>query len=172
MKRFMNKKVATIGLAAGLLLGAGGAAFAYFTGSGNGTGQAQTGSTATWSVAQTTPTPAAMYPGNGTSVVTFLVTNTGGGAQAIENVGQTVAAIVNDGATPPNIKQSGTALAGCLSGWYGVVSVGAPSVGYGTSVAAGSSTTIAVTVHMTDSGTNQDVCKGATPDVSLTVSHA
>ncbi len=31
MKRFMNKKVATIGLAAGLLLGVGGAAFAYFT---------------------------------------------------------------------------------------------------------------------------------------------
>ncbi len=31
MKRFMNKKVATIGLAAGLALGAAGAAFAYFT---------------------------------------------------------------------------------------------------------------------------------------------
>ena len=31
MKRFMNKKVATIGLAVGLALGAAGAAFAYFT---------------------------------------------------------------------------------------------------------------------------------------------
>ncbi len=31
MKRFMNKKVAAIGLAAGLALGAAGAAFAYFT---------------------------------------------------------------------------------------------------------------------------------------------
>ena len=30
MKRFMNKKVATIGLAAGLALGAAGAAFAYY----------------------------------------------------------------------------------------------------------------------------------------------
>ena len=31
MKRFMNKKVAAIGLATGLALGAAGAAFAYFT---------------------------------------------------------------------------------------------------------------------------------------------
>ena len=31
MKRFMNKKVAAIGLAAGLALGAAGAAFAYFS---------------------------------------------------------------------------------------------------------------------------------------------
>ena len=40
MKRFMNKKVVAIGLAAGLTLGAAGAAFAYFTaldGSGTGT---------------------------------------------------------------------------------------------------------------------------------------
>ena len=34
MKRFMNKKVMAIGLAAGLTLGAAGAAFAYFTTSG------------------------------------------------------------------------------------------------------------------------------------------
>ena len=42
MKRFMNKKVAAIGLAAGLALGAAGAAFAYWTTSGSGSGQATT----------------------------------------------------------------------------------------------------------------------------------
>ena len=36
MKRFMNKKVAAIGLAAGLALGAAGAAFAYFSSTGSG----------------------------------------------------------------------------------------------------------------------------------------
>ena len=34
MKRFMNKKVAAIGLAAGLALGVAGGAFAYFTTTG------------------------------------------------------------------------------------------------------------------------------------------
>ncbi len=31
MKRFMNKKVAVVGIAVALVLGIGGAAFAYFT---------------------------------------------------------------------------------------------------------------------------------------------
>ncbi len=44
MKRFMNKKVVAIGLAAGMTLGAAGAAFAYFTTTGSGTGSATTGS--------------------------------------------------------------------------------------------------------------------------------
>ena len=51
MKRFMNKKVAAIGLAAGLALGAAGAAFAYFTTAGQGTGNASVGSSSHWTVA-------------------------------------------------------------------------------------------------------------------------
>jgi hypothetical protein len=54
MKRFMNKKVATIGLAAGLALGAAGAAFAYFTTTGDGNGSATTGSGSTVSLVQDT----------------------------------------------------------------------------------------------------------------------
>jgi len=52
MKRFMNKKVATIGLAAGLALGAAGAAFAYYVSTGSGTGQASTGSSSNVTVVQ------------------------------------------------------------------------------------------------------------------------
>ncbi len=170
MKRFMNKKVVAIGLAAGLTLGAAGAAFAYFTGAGTGTGTGSVGSGATWLVTQSGSASGVMYPGVGTSVVTFNVKNTGTGYQGIDNVSQTVAAINDDGSG--NITQGGVSLPNCLSSWFGVNSVGAPSVGYGTSVAPGNSTTIAVTVHMIDSGTNQDVCKGATPDVNLTVSHS
>jgi hypothetical protein len=170
MKRFMNKKVAAIGLAAGLLLGAGGAAFAYFTGSGTGTGTGSVGSGATWAVSQSGSASGAMYPGVGTSVVTFSLQNTGTGYQGIDSVSQTVAAINDDGSG--NITQGGVALPGCLSTWFGVTSVGAPSVGYGHSVAPTASTTVAVTVHMNNVDANQDVCKTATPDVNLTVSHS
>ncbi len=45
MKRFMNKKVAAIGLASALALGIAGGAFAYFTNTGTGTGSATVGST-------------------------------------------------------------------------------------------------------------------------------
>ena len=43
MKRFMNKKVVAIGLAAGITLGGAGAAFAYFTHSGQVTGSGDHG---------------------------------------------------------------------------------------------------------------------------------
>jgi hypothetical protein len=43
MKRFMNKKVLVVGVAVALVLGIGGAAFAYFTSTGGGTGAAQVG---------------------------------------------------------------------------------------------------------------------------------
>ena len=52
MKRFMNKKVATVGIAVALVLGIGGAAFAYFTSSGGGTGSAQVGTAANLSIHQ------------------------------------------------------------------------------------------------------------------------
>ncbi len=53
MKRFMNKKVAAIGLAAGLALGAAGIATAYWTSSGSGTGTANTSATADSSLSYT-----------------------------------------------------------------------------------------------------------------------
>jgi hypothetical protein len=53
MKRFMNKKVVTIGLAAGLALGAAGIATAYWTSSGSGTGTANTSATADSSLSYT-----------------------------------------------------------------------------------------------------------------------
>ena len=63
MKRFMNKKVAAIGLAAGLALGAAGAAFAYFTSTGAGNGTASVGTTASDIAVEGTSTPA-LTPGN------------------------------------------------------------------------------------------------------------
>lgn len=163
----LRYKIAAGAATGAMILGGGGAAFAYFTGDGNGTGTATVGSTATWSVAKT-GISGSMYPGAGSSVVTFTVTNNGSGAQAIES-GNLAALVKDDGSG--NITQSGTALVGCLSTWFHA-SPGTPASGYGVSIAATHSTTDDVTVTMDDSGTNQDVCKGATPDVKLTVSHS
>ena len=87
MKRFMNKKVAAIGLATWLALGAAGAAFAYFTSTGSGNGSATTGSSQSVTVVQDSITyngPAGdnvldpnLYPGD-TATVAFGITNPGG----------------------------------------------------------------------------------------------
>ena len=73
----MNKKVAAIGLASGLALGAAGAAFAYFTDTGNRTGRLRRGSRhrmvgserrrdlLSWSVT--------LYPGQGTNTISAVV---------------------------------------------------------------------------------------------------
>jgi hypothetical protein len=75
MKRFMNKKVATIGLAAGLVLGIGGAAFAYFDGSGTGTGDTTAGSGHTVTLHATIGGTSAIVPGDGGQPVTFTADN-------------------------------------------------------------------------------------------------
>jgi len=97
MKRFMNKKVAAIGLAAGLALGAAGAAFAYFQSTGNGTGSATVGSASTWSVVKASSagtlypcqssfpqtSACATSPTNDQATITYTVTNNSTGAQLL-----------------------------------------------------------------------------------------
>jgi hypothetical protein len=73
MKRFMNKKVAAIGLAAGLALGAAGAAFAYFQTSGSGQGSTTAGTASTVTLQATIA--GAIVPGDGGQSVTFTATN-------------------------------------------------------------------------------------------------
>ncbi len=84
MKRFLNKKVATIGLAAGLALGAAGAAFAYFqtTGSGSGTTTAGTAG----SVSLSAVINGAIVPGDGGQTVTISATNNNATSAAINTV--------------------------------------------------------------------------------------
>ncbi len=84
MKRFMNKKVAAIGLAAGLALGIAGGAFAYFTSTGAGNGSASVGSTGSNIAVEGTSTPA-LTPGN-SATVTFKAYNYATYNQAISNI--------------------------------------------------------------------------------------
>ena len=74
MKRFMNKKVAAIGLAAGLALGVGGAAFAYFNTTGAGDGSATTGSATALVISQVAPAVTGLVPGGPAGTIHLSIT--------------------------------------------------------------------------------------------------
>ena len=156
MKRFMNKKVATIGLAAGLLLGAGGAAFAYFTSTGGGTGTGSTGSSSNVTVVQdsiayngpSNGAPTSLKPGD-TATVAFGITNPGGSEQ--------VGTISLASWTSNDPTHCDSTLAG-QSGWFTM-----PDVPVNTDFPHGPDQTTGQTGTITfnDSG-NQNACQGKT----------
>jgi hypothetical protein len=74
MKRFMNKKVIAIGIAAGLTLGISGAAFAYFTTTGSGTGSATAGANS-GAITLHAAIAGNILPGDGGQAVTFTADN-------------------------------------------------------------------------------------------------
>jgi hypothetical protein len=158
---FTTKRIVVAGIATAVVLGSASAAFAYFTASGSGTGSASTGSTGTWSVTQASTT-GTMYPGSGSSVITFNVKNTGTGDQQYS----TATAAVNSSSS--DITQSGTALSGCLASWYSASVTSDPDLS--TKVAGGATVQVQVTVSMPSDSVNQNACESATPDVTLSIS--
>lgn len=179
MSKFSNLKLRYkigVGVATtAAIVAGGGIAFAYFTGAGSGTGTGSVGSTNTWLVAQSGSASGQVYPGSGTSIVTFTATNNGNGVQGIDNASQvtpSVNTVGGVGANAGDITTSGNDVPGCLQSWFHVA-LGTASPGYGTSVAHGSAYTIPVNLTMSDAvNTNQDACKNAAPDVTLTVAHS
>jgi hypothetical protein len=162
--KIITKKRAAAAAAVLVLAGGGMAAYAYFTGgSGTGSGSAHTGSTSSWSVGALTFSGGPMFPGSGTESATYTVTNTGGGNQALTAVTASVNSSGGD------ITQSGTPLSGCLATWY-TATAGAPTPGLNTAIAKNGTATGTVSVVLNESNTNQNVCKSATPDVTVTAS--
>jgi hypothetical protein len=137
-------------------------AVAYFTDSGTGTGQAKVGTSTPWSVTFGTTT-GTMYPGSGTSTVPYTVTNAGSGNQQLTS---TSASVVSDGSG--NVKQSGTAVAGCLASWF--TATNTPPASLPATVLPSGTKTGSVAVTMSDSGTNQDPCKNVLPDILVSAS--
>jgi hypothetical protein len=135
-------------------------AVAYFTGSGSGTGQAKVGTATPWGVTFGT-TSGLMYPGSGTSTVPYTVTNNGSGDQRLST---TTASVVSDGSG--NVKASGTAVVGCLAGWFTATNT-PPSA---TTLAPNETATGSVAVTMSESDTNQDACKSVMPDILVSAS--
>ena len=77
MKRFINKKVVAIGVAAGLVLGGAGAALAGWSTTGSGSGSAKASSNVTSAVmAVTSPSASAgLWPGGPGAALSFTVDN-------------------------------------------------------------------------------------------------
>ena len=116
MKIFSSKKrVAIIGAVTAVTLVGGGTAFAYCTSSGTGTGTATVGSTLDWTVAQDTSV-GTMYPGHGTSLVTFTATNESSGFQRLAS--DDVVATIDDVGGNITVGSSGSAVTGCLATWF------------------------------------------------------
>ena len=93
MKRFLNKKVAAVGLAAGIILGGAGAAFAYFSGNGSGSGSASTGSVGTDLAISQTNTVTGLLPAGPAQTIDLTITNNGSGSEKVGTVTGTVTAV-------------------------------------------------------------------------------
>jgi hypothetical protein len=162
MFRKIGKKrgVAALSVIAVLAVTAG--AFAYFSSNGSGTGSATVGNPTNFTVTAQAAT-GSMYPGAGSSSFTYVVNNPGTGA---ENVTGTTATVASSGG---NIVDGGSAVSGCSASWFSAANTAPTSLPQ--DLAGGtSSTSGTVTVTMSDSGTNQDACKGHSPQITINAS--
>jgi hypothetical protein len=180
-----KKKVIAGALAAGLVMGAGGIAAAYFDAGGSGTGTAKVGHAAPLSVTQsavyyldgTSNSVTALYP-TGLAQPVFQIKNTNHFPEhATWNLADF--SIVTSGTTIAATKTGTNPVAGCSASWFTLTangtSTGARTLKAG---APGDTPTPATSTHvfasvdlnMKTSGTTQLACATKTPIVKLTLS--
>lgn len=162
MKRFMNKKVVAIGLAAGITLGAAGAAFAYFTTTGTGTGAASTGSATALTITQTNPTVGGLVPGGPAATIDLSIHNGSATSQAVGPVTVAVNAVTSG--TLSGTDSLGNPIGACSTTWYTTT----PSVNVGV-IAAGDTATTTATVSLSETNGNEDNCQAANGGGVLTL---
>jgi hypothetical protein len=160
LRRFMKKRVA-LALSVVAVLAITGSAIAYFSGSGSGNGSASVGSSAGFAVTVSSDSSGALLPGYGSETLTYSVKNKSNGYQ---NLSATSVAVAHDAAG--NIVHNGTSVSGCMASWFTATDT-PPAYG---NLAGGASVSGSVSVTMQDSGTNQDPCQGATPDITVSAS--
>lgn len=135
------------------------AAYAYFTTTGSGTGSASVTTNTALTITQTNSITG-LTPAGPSAAVTFSITNAA--ANGDQNLGKV---------TISNIAVDSThQTAGCQASWFSAI---APASAVGTINAGTTYTSVAGTqpsVQMTESGTNQNACQGAT--LTLTLSGA
>ncbi len=185
MKRFMNKKVAAIGLAAGLVLGLPGAASAYFTSTGTGSGSGSVGTATNWACLPPPPV-GPLYPGDASSDQTVAVTITNNatqGYQAIDSYTISVGTTNVDGSEGTWTATNSAAVAAsastneestCSSADFALgtnATAGSYTVTLATplDLAAGDSHTYDVNLAMIDTGVAQDACQGESPALYVSV---
>ena len=158
IKKHISKKVVGIGLVAGLVLGAGGAAFAYFQATGSGSGDASTGNVANLTINQVSLTVNSgdgyFYPGN-QATVHLTVTNGSGGNQLLGTVSLgswTSSSPLTCGSSVPG-----------QSGWFTMT-----SIPWGANVGPGTTDLGNTTIYFNESGTDQSACAGKTIQFNYT----
>ena len=156
MAKFTKKKKIAALTTALVVVGTGGAAFAYWTNSGTGAGTAATGTNVGITVNQTSSI-SAMYPGEAARTLSGNFTNT--------NAGSTYVTAVQ--ATGFSIDATSLA-AGCTAASY-TLGGSAPVAAQVANGTGGSWTGLTLTMNNLPA-TNQDPCKNATVTVSYTSS--
>ena len=157
MKRFMNKKVVAIGLAAGIILGGAGAAFAYWTATGSGGGNGTLAASNGTLTLHASFTSGALSPG-GSVPVTITADNTG-------TTNLFVTSVV-DGATPIAVS------AGCNLADFSLQASPTMDSNTGTEILAGATGVAVATDTLSYANTNvdQSACKSGTVTLSYTSS--
>ncbi len=177
MTRIMNKKIAAVALTAGLVLGGGGIAFAYFTADGSGTGSGSVGTSTAFTITGDVNS-GSVTPGGDTMGLGFTVANPGSGNQYVSYV---YASVSVDNTTLGHIGEvesipgdTSSDVSGCMASWF---SIDGTSTGNGTAyvnqtLAPSGSTddTSSLTLVMNESESNQDACQGATVGIDYTTS--
>jgi hypothetical protein len=163
MKKFFGKK-RTLALAVVAVLAVAGAAIAYFSSTGSGSGSASVGSSTNFTVNVSSDTTGGLFPGAGSETLTYSVHNGGSGHQ---NLSATAAVVASD--SNGDIKDHGTAVTGCKASWFTAVNHAPTPLPQNLAPGADSSNGT-VDVTMQDSGTNQDSCQGAHPDITVSAS--
>jgi hypothetical protein len=151
----ISKKTKIAVLAAALVLGASGTAYAYWTQLGAGTGAASTGTTLDVVVNQTN-TVTGLYPGGAAQALSGDFNNPNSGPVTVGAVSATVTA---------------TSVSGCLPVWYAITGSGTPAsqvLPAGSAKGAWSGLSVA----LLNDAANQDLCKTATITITYAVAAA
>jgi hypothetical protein len=176
MKRFMTKKVLVVGVAVAVLLGVGGAAFAYYTSNGSGTGSAATGDASPLHVVLGTLTGGPLFPtivADGNAVVDtvpYTVTNPGEGDVNLNTVVIEVTPGFSyvDGAGDPACTAADFSINGQAVGTPATLT-GLNKTLNGLSDAPNNAYTGSFTIEMVENGANQDSCQSGSVPLTVTV---
>ena len=157
MAKFTKKKKISLVMAA-VVLGTGGAAFAYWTAGGSGTGEATTG-TVTALTAHQTSTVTAMAPGGSAQTLSGDFDNPNTGPVYVATVTASISSVTKAAGAP-----AGT----CDASDY-TLSTATMTVGHEVAAGSGVDAWTGATLKFNNKATAQDACKGATVNLAYAI---
>jgi len=174
-----SKKLLAIGAVVGISLGTGGIAAAYFSASGTGNGHAPVGTPTAFTVTAGTAT-GTLYPDTSpyttaTATIVYTVKNTSiakehytipaNSAAIVESTVSTHTTTIAGPTTTAGKPKLTTDVTGCTASWFGATNAAKSGT-----LAKTATTTVTVTVHMTNAAATQNSCATHTPYVKLSFS--